>query len=58
MAAAVSYAMAVNIDSRDDETAISCDWAAALSGAVAALGFCWFSHHPPTAVTRYWIISG
>jgi hypothetical protein len=35
--------MAVNIDSRDDETAISCDWAAALSGAVAALGFCWSS---------------
>lgn len=40
MAAAASYAMAVNIDSRDDETAISCDWAAAFSGAVAALGFC------------------
>lgn len=40
MAVAASYARAVNIDSRYDETAISCDSAAALSGAVAALGFC------------------
>ncbi|WP_341319208.1 hypothetical protein WN982_30135 [Paraburkholderia sp. IMGN_8] len=52
MATAASYAMAVNIDSRDNETAISCDWAAAFSGAVATLGFCCSSQPEESPISQ------